>query len=210
MLELLNKGGPVMWVLAVTAVVAVMVFLERLFHLHRAQIKSDDFLKGIFNIVRRGNIAEAISICDETPGPVASIVRAAVLHYDEPKEEIQKAIEEAGLAEVPRLERNLNLLGTIAKISPLLGLLGTVLGMIQMFLSMQRHAPLLQAGDLGEGLWQALVTTATGLAIAIPAYAGYNFLIGRVETILLDMERISVNILAFLARKELWREPGAP
>ena len=191
-----------MWLLLVAGLIAAVIFMERLFHLHRAQIKPDDFLKGIYNILRRRNIAEAVAICEETPGPVAHIVRVAVLHHDEPKEDIQTAIEEAGLAEIPRLEANLNLLATIAKVAPLIGLLGTVLGMMRVFLAIQQKTPLVQFGDLTGGMWEALLTTAVGLAIAIPAYAGYNFLIGRVEAIMLDMERTSIEILSFLTGKD--------
>jgi biopolymer transport protein ExbB len=201
MFELIREGGPVMWLLVAAAVIATVIFLERVFHLHRAQIKSDDFLDGIFNILRRRNVVEAVSICEETPGPVAHVVKAAVLHHDEGWAELQKAVEEAGLAEVPRLEKGLNLLATIAQISPLIGLLGTVLGMLQVLVVIQQNAPLVHSGDLAGGLWQALLTTALGLAISIPSYAAYNFLVGRVETIVLDMERASVEILTFLAKQ---------
>jgi biopolymer transport protein ExbB len=198
MFELINKGGPVMWLILGCSMLAGLIFLERLLHLHRAQINAGDFLKGIYNILRRKNVVEAVSICEETPGPVAYIVRAAVLNYDESRETIARAIKEAGLAEVPRLERNLNMLLTIAQISPLIGLLGTVLGMMQALMTIQQKSPLLHSGDLGGGLWQALISTAAGLAVAIPAYAAYNFLVGRVESIVLDMERASGEILGFL------------
>ncbi len=198
MFELIDKGGPVMWLIVACSLLAGVIFLERLLHLHRAQINAVEFLKGIYNILRRNNVAEAVSICEETPGPVAFIVRAAVLHHDEPREQIALAIEEAGLAEVPRLERNLNMLLTIAQIAPLIGLLGTVLGMMQALITIEQQSPLVQSGDLATGLWQAMITTAAGLAVAIPTYVAYNFLIGRVEAVVLDMERASGDVLGFL------------
>ena len=198
MIQLIQKGGPMMWLILAVSIVAVVLFLKKLFDLHRAQIKWVDFLKGIYNILGRRNVVEAVSICEETPGPVASIVRAAVLHHDEDKESIQRAIEEAGLAEIPRLERNLTMLATLAQITPMMGLLGTVLGMMQVLLAVQEKSPLVHSGDLMGGLWQALISTAASLAVAIPIYAGYNLLVGRVESIVLDMERASVEILAFL------------
>jgi len=198
MFEMIQSGGPVMWLIAACSVIAAVIFLERLLHLHRAQINAGDFLKGICNVLRRQNVVEAVSICEETPGPVAYIVRAAVLQYDESRETIAQTIKEAGLAEVPRLERNLNMLLTLAQISPLIGLLGTVLGMMRSLQFIQQESPLVHSGDLGAGLWQALISTAAGLAVAIPTYAAYNFLVGRVEAIVLDMERASVEILAFL------------
>jgi biopolymer transport protein ExbB len=198
MIQLIQKGGPMMWLILAVSIVAAVLFLKKLFDLHRAQIKWVDFLKGIYNILGRRNVVEAVSICEETPGPVASIVRAAVLHHDEDKENIQRAIEEAGLAEIPRLEKNLTMLATLAQITPMMGLLGTVLGMMQVLLAVQEKSPLVHSGDLMGGLWQALISTAASLAVAIPIYAGENLLVGRVESIVLDMERASVDILAFL------------
>jgi biopolymer transport protein ExbB len=207
MLELMHKGGPIMWLIFAASFLGVVVFLAKLYDLHRAQIRSYDFLKGIYNILNRHNIVEAVSICEETPGPVASIVRAAILRHDEERPVIAQAIEEAGLAEVPRLERNLTVLATLAQITPILGLLGTVLGMIRVLQVIEQKAPLVHAGDVLGGLWQALLTAAAGLAVAIPAYAGYNFLVSRVESIVLDMERAALDILAYLTGPA--RRPGA-
>lgn len=200
MLEVFLKGGLVMWVIFGASVIAIMIFLERLFHLHRAQINSADFLEGIYNVLRRRNVVEAVSICEDTPGPVAHITRAAILNGDKDRAQIQHAIEGAGLAEIPRLERNVALLATIAHIVPLLGLLGTILGLMEALWAIHTKAPLIYAGDLAGGMWQALITSAAGLTVAIPAYAGYNFLLHRLESILLDMERTSVEILNFLSK----------
>lgn len=199
MVQLMSNGGVLMWIILGASLIAASIFLERLFHLRRAQINSADFLEGIYNVLRRRNIVEAVSLCEETPGPVAHITRAAILQGDADPDQIRKAIESAGLAEIPRLERNLALLATIAQITPMLGLLGTVFGMIEAMWVIQHKAPLVYAGDLAGGMWQALITTAAGLAVAIPAYAGYNFLLHRLEIIVLDMERCSVEILHFLS-----------
>jgi biopolymer transport protein ExbB len=198
MMQLIHKGGPMMWLILVCSVLAAAIFVKKLLDLHRAQIKWDDFLKGLYNILNKKNIVEAVSICDETPGPVASIVRAAILHHDEDADNIRRAIDETGLAEIPRLERHLGLLATLAQITPLLGLLGTVGGLMQVLLLIQQKAPLVHAGDLLGGVWQALISTAAGLAVAIPAYAGYNLLVGRVESIVLDMEKAAAEVLAYL------------
>jgi biopolymer transport protein ExbB len=198
MWELMVKGGWIMWPILVCSLAAAALFLERVFHLHRAQIKSDDFLSGIYTIVNRGNMAEAVSICDQTPGPVAHMVRLALLHSDEQPEELKQTINKAGLGEVPRLEKNLGGLLTIAQITPLLGLLGTVIGLIRVFITMEQNAPLAGIGDLSGGIWQALVTTAVGICVSIPAFAGYNFLLSRVETITLNMEYAAEEIYRFL------------
>ena len=208
MFELMQKGGPAMWLMLGCSLVAVSIFFERLFNLHRAQIKADDFLKGIYNVLRQRNYVEAVSICDETPGPVAHIVRAAILHHDEEVERIRQAIEETGFVEVPRLERHLGLLATLAKLAPLIGLLGTVLGMMRALMTAEQKAPLVQSGDLMAGMWQALICTAAGLVVAILAYAGYNLLVTRVESIVLDMEKISGDMITFFAGLERKKETG--
>lgn len=198
MLELMVKGGWIMWPILVCSLTAAILFIERLFHLHRAQIKQDDFLSGIYTIVNRGNTAEAVTICDQTPGPVAHIVRTGLLHSDEKPEELKQTITKAGLGEIPRLEKNLGGLLTIAQISPLLGLLGTVIGLIRIFMQMQQNAPLAEIGDLSGGIWQALITTAVGLCVSIPSFAGYNFLLSRVERITLNMEYAAEEVYHFL------------
>lgn len=177
---------------------AVLLFLERLFHLHRARIQQEDFLNGIYTVVNRGNMAEAVSICDQTPGPVAHMVRIALLHADEEPEELKETITKAGLKEIPRLERNMGGLLTIAQITPLLGLLGTVVGLIGVFMSLEANGPLVEISDLSGGMWRALATTAYGLSVSIPSFAGYNFLLSRVERITLDMEYAAEEIYRFI------------
>ena len=203
MLNLIGNGGPVIWLLLACGLFAAMVFLERLFNLHRAQIAADDFLKGIYNILNRDNMVEAAAICEEAPGPVARLALAAVLHHDDTLDNIGRAIEDAGLEEIPRMERGLGWLATLARITPLIGLLGTVLGMMDMLLAANRNAPLVQSADLTGGLWAALAATALSLIIAVLAYAGYNLLVSRVESILLDMERSASALMNFMRQ---WRQ----
>ena len=205
MFNIMNQGGPVMWLILACSICVIAIFLERLFHLHRAQIKTEDFLKGIFNVLRRKNVVEAVSICDETRGPTAYIVRHAILHYDEGSEQVEQAIAEGGRQEIARLERNLPLIATLAKITPLIGLLGTVLGLLDALSIIQQKAPLVHAGDFSGPMWRALLTTAFGLAVAIPAYVAYNFLVGRVESIVLDMDRTASETLSFLSSTD-WSE----
>jgi biopolymer transport protein ExbB len=193
------KGGWIMCPIMVCSVAAAALFLERIFHLHRAQIKEEDFLSGIYTVVNRGNLAEAVSICDQTPGPVAHLVRIALLHADEPREELKQTIRKAGLAEIPRLEKNLGGLLTIAQITPLLGLLGTIIGLVHVFAGMEQHAPLAEIGDLSAGIWQALLTSAVGLCVSIPSFVGYNFLLSRVERISLNMDYAAEEIYHYLA-----------
>ena len=206
MVNLIGNGGPVIWLLLVCGLFATLVFLERLFNLHRAQIAADDFLKGVYNILNRDNPVEAAAICEEAPGPVARLALAAVLHHDDTLENIGRAIEDAGLEEIPRMERGLGWLATLARITPLIGLLGTVLSLMDMLLAANRSAPLVQSADLTGGLWSALAATALSLVIAILAYAGYNLLVSRVESILLDMERSASALMNFMRRWKQNRE----
>jgi len=208
MWELMIKGGWIMWPILACSIIAAVLFLERVFHLHRAQIKQDDFLSGIYTIANRGNLAEAVSICDQTPGPVAHMVRIALLHSDESPEELKQTIAKAGLSEIPRLEKNLGGLLTIAQITPLLGLMGTVLGLIHVFMAMEQNAPLAEIGDLSAGIWQALITTATGICVAVPSFAAYNFLLSRVENITLDMEYAAEETFRFLAYDRNLSDPS--
>src|SRR6202000_293322 len=130
---ILKSGGPVFLLILLAGAVAVVVFIERFFHCHRAQINSTEFLNGVRNVLKRDNVVEAISICDATPGPVARLVKTAILNRDKSRERVREAVEEAGMTEVPLLEERLNLIATIAQIAPLLGLLGTIIGFMEIF-----------------------------------------------------------------------------
>jgi len=202
MFEIMIKGGPMMWFILAASVFAVMLFFERLLHLHRAQIDTNSFLKGIYNNLKRNNYLEAISICDDTPGPVARIIQTAILHRDEDDESIRLAMEEAGQTEIPRLETNLSWLATLAKITPLLGLTGTILGMIQTLDTIFRQAPLIEAGEIAGGLYQAMISTVAGLIVAIPIYCAYNFLVTRIESISIDMDASAWDILSFIKKRK--------
>ncbi|HMP72316.1 MAG TPA: MotA/TolQ/ExbB proton channel family protein [Kiritimatiellia bacterium] len=193
-----QTGSLVLWLIAAISLLATYLFFQRLFHLHRAQIKTSDFLAGIFNILGKGNVVEAISQCDDTPGPVARMARAAILAHQRNPVHVRQAMEDVGLAEIPRLERHLSLLLSLAQIAPLAGLFGTVIGMMDVVKAIELQAPVLYAGDLSPGLQQALLTTAAGIFVAIPAYVGYNFLVSRAEAILLEMERAYAEISLYL------------
>ncbi len=200
--EFINQGGPVFWIIVCMGVVAFFVFIERSLHLHRARIKSEDFLKGIINILKRENINEALTICDETPGPVAYIVKTAIMYRTGDRQDIRSAISDAALAETSRMERRLVVIATVAQMAPLLGLLGTVIGMMKSLLVMRYQVPLIQSADVMSGLFSALITTAAGLTVAIPCYAAFNLLVIKIDRIVLDMERASTEIMAFLGEQK--------
>ena len=191
----LANGGPVIWLILLAAAAAFVVFVERALFCHRSQINSAEFLNGVRTVLKRDNVVEAISICDATPGPVARIVKTAILNRDKGRERVREAIEEAGLTEVPLLEERLTLLATIAQIAPLLGLLGTILGLHDVF--GQISDPKLHATirEILSGIEPALICAAAGIGVAIPAHAGYNYLVSRVNKIVLDMERAAGEIV---------------
>ncbi|MGA2541487.1 MAG: MotA/TolQ/ExbB proton channel family protein [Verrucomicrobiota bacterium] len=191
----LSEGGWMIWLIMATSAVAVAVFLERLLQYHREQINSGEFLNGVRNVLKRDNVVEALAICDATPGPVARLVKVAILNRERGRFAVQEALEDAGAWEVPRLEEKLNLLATIAQIAPLMGLLGTVLGFMKVFRGLEEAGLSAHASQLSGGIWQALICTAAGLAVAIPSYAGYNYLVSRINAIVLDMEQVSSEIL---------------
>jgi biopolymer transport protein ExbB len=191
----LANGGVMIWLILLAGAIALVVFIERVLHCHRAQINSVEFLNGVRNVLKRDNVVEAISICDATPGPVARLVKTAILSREKGRERVREAVEEAGLAEVPVLEEKLNLLATIAQIAPLLGLLGTLVGFMEVFKAIGQEGLYSNFGMLSLGIWQALTCAAAGIAVAIPAHAGYNYLVSRINKIVLDMERASGEII---------------
>jgi biopolymer transport protein ExbB len=206
MTNVLIQGGPLLWFIMIGGLAALVIFLERWFHIHRAKIKTEDFINGIQNILSRGNIAEALTICKETPGPVAQIIRAAVMHSSQQPAMINQAIDGAAFNEISRLERHFATLATIAQIAPVIGLLGTVVGMIQSFMAMQQKAPLVPAADLAGGVWTAMITTAAGLIVAVFAYFTYNLLVAKTSSIVLDMEKAANEITGFLIDQNASKE----
>lgn len=186
------------WVLMLVGAAAMVVFVERLLIYHREQINSAEFLNGVRNVLKRDNIVEAVSICDATPGPVARLVKTAILNRDKGRERIQAVIEETGAIEVPRLEEKLSILATVAQIAPLIGLLGTVLAMLGLFSVMRTQGMAIHPFDFAKDIYGGLCSTALGLVIAILNYAGYNYLVRRVDAIVLDMQKAAAEMLNVL------------
>ncbi|MGB2600899.1 MAG: MotA/TolQ/ExbB proton channel family protein [Candidatus Omnitrophota bacterium] len=204
MWDLIVKGGPLMFLILLCSIIALAVVLEKLWQLHRAEINTEDFMEDIAETLKRNKIVEAIDKCNAMPGPIAQILKAGILKHDRPRVEIKDAIEDAGLHEVPRLEKNLSALATIAHISPLLGLLGTVTGMVRSFQVIELKATALMSvnpGDLAGGIWEALITTVAGLAVAIPTYVAYNFLVSKVDGFVLEMEKSATDVINILGTK---------
>ncbi len=204
MLEIIQKGGPVMIPIILCSIVALAVSMERFYHLHRVKIDTQKFLDTIVDSIRRNKIKEALQVCEQTPGPIPQILRVGILRHDRPREEIREAIQDAAQHEIPRLEQNLGILGTISHIAPLLGLLGTVTGLVRCFQIIQEKSTAMNPinpGDLAGGIWEALLTTVAGLTVAIPAIVVYNYFVHRVESFVNEMEISAGQLLDVLSNR---------
>lgn len=199
--QLFLAGGPIMWPILLSSIFAFAIIVEKFWHMHKIKIDTQDFLNNILNRMKRHEVKEAMHICDSTKSPVAHILKAGILKYDRSRPQIIEAIEDASLYEVPKLEKNLPMLATIGHIAPLLGLLGTVTGMVRCFQTVQAKSTSfnpISPGDLAGGIWEALLTTVAGLVVAIPAYVAYNYLVNRINSFVLEMEKASTELVNFL------------
>ncbi len=204
MWQMIKEGGVLMVPIILCSVVGLAVSIERVWHLYRARIDTKKFMEAITGSIKRNKIIQALELCDQTPGPIAHIVKAGVLKHDRGKNEIKEAIEDVGLHEVARLEKNLNILATVAHICPLLGLLGTVTGMMEAFQVIRDKAVIgspVNPGDLAGGISTALITTAAGLAVAIVFYVTYNYLVSRVENVIFEMEQSATDLTTAISQK---------
>jgi biopolymer transport protein ExbB len=200
-MKLMNDGGPIMWIIMGCAVLALFIFIVKVFQFHRDEISVRELLRGLFNVLQREGIVEALTLCDNTPGPVAKMLSAGILARQHGDKDIRSAIDDAVLDELPKLERHIALLGTLSYVSMLLGLLGTVLGMLEAFEVIQA-SEYFSAGAIGGPLAKALLTTAAGLTVAIPGHIGYTYLTIRVEAVTLDMEKAVLELTGFFERQE--------
>ncbi len=194
-------GGPVSILLLVLAVAAVVIFFERFFEMRRAQIDWQDFVKGVVNILDGGNVDEALAICDDTGVPVSSVVATAIRHRDASARVVRESVDAQGRAEIGRLDRRLAALAIIGQISPLLGLLGTIIGFVKAVMLVNGQA-LVTRVDLMSASMEALVCAALGLAVAIPVVVMYGSLNVRIDRISTELEAAASQIIAYIASKK--------
>ena len=206
-LTILQQGGPVFVLIGICALVAAFVFVRKWFEFYRAQVNINEIVAGLINVLRRDGMIEAITLCDNSPGPVPRVLSSAIRAYKE-GDDIRDALATQTLIEVPRLESLLNILATLAYVTPLLGLLGTVLGLVDSFQTMTA-APDSAATlpELSNGVYKALLCTAAGLSVAIPCHIAYNYLVSRVQDFCTDMEKASAEIMYFFRHHK--KENGA-
>lgn len=192
--EYMDKGGPVMWPILILSVIGFAVMIERAWVLRKARINVNEFLAKIRKaLMVNRSLRDAVKICEQYQGPVASVMKAGLLKYGQPKEDVEKTIENAAMYETTRLERGLAVLATAANIEPMLGFLGTVTGMINSFDALAKSG-LSNPGLVAAGISEALITTASGLIIAIPMQLAYNYYTSRINKFVRDVET-SANML---------------
>ena len=195
------SGGPVFWLLVALAVAAVVICFERFFELRRVQIDWQDFVKGVINVLGGGNAEEALAICEDTAVPVASVVATAIRHRDAGARVLREAVDSQGRAEISRLDRRLAALAIIGQISPLIGLLGTIIGFIKTVLLINSQE-LVARADLLNSSMEALLSAALGLGVAIPVAVMYGVLRVRMERIVVEMEAAASQITGYIATRE--------
>lgn len=191
-------GGVFVWPLLILAVTGVILFVERFLYLHKGHIHKNKFLAGVKTLVEKDRLIEALTLCEETPGPLTGVIRAALLHSDENPDKISRAIQTVALSEVPLLERRLGGITLVANLGPFLGLLGTGIAALNITKQLNLEGPYLNSAVFAGDLAQALVSTIFGLIVAVCALVGHHVLNGRVNAIILDMEIVGQEILQFL------------
>ena len=204
MWDLISKSGYLVWLffpIFLCSFFSLAIILERLFFYLSNKTNTLAVLSQILDLVRKNKIMEAIDVCERTPFYASNILKAGLTHYEEAKDVIKEAMENASLYEIPKLEKGLNFLSTIAHVSPLLGLLGTVVGLVKCFYVIEQKTTsvgMVNPSDLAGGIWIALLTTVAGLCVAIPTYIMYNYFVHKVNLATLESERAATELLEIL------------
>ena len=192
-------GGWIMIVLALLLAFAIYLFVERLVVLTKATKEDKTFMNRIRDYIKEGNIESAIKLCQRTENPSARMIEKGITRIGRPMQDVQVAIETVGHLEVSKLEKGLVLIATIAAGAPMLGFLGTVLGMVQTFFNMAQNASgIIEIATLSEGMYQAMVTTVGGLIVGILAMFAYNFLVSRVDRVVRQLESRTMEFMDLL------------
>ena len=196
--DLFKGGGWLMWVLLLLGGVTIFIFVERFVAIHRAQRLDMNFMKTIRAYVVAGKVKEAMAFCRKVNTPIARMVEKGLERLGRPMNDVQSAIENVANLEVSKLENGLPFLATIAGGAPMIGFLGTVLGMVQTFMDLSAAGGTVNMALLSSGMYVAMVTTVGGLIVGSPAYFGYNYLVARIEKLVFRMESNSIAFMDIL------------
>lgn len=209
MLELMQKGGIIMWIIAFFSLIAAIIIIERLLYLRRIRTDEEKMINRLKSTLEKGHFDEALAICETNPSPITNLMRVGIEYREYPRETIREVILDAANQEVPKLEKHLPALGTISYIAPLLGLLGTVIGNIEAFGVLGKFGAVGDPGLLAKGIAEALLTTAAGIVVAIPAVIFYNYLVSKVNHLIIRLEnRVNELVLLLRGRPELEGDTG--
>lgn len=193
--EIFLQGGLIMWFILATSVLGLAVVIDRFIVIRRAKINVPAFMIKLRGLIKKNDISGAVSVCMEEKSPIANIIRKGLKKYKFGHNRVKESIENAGKQEVNKLEKGLSILATVAGIAPLLGFLGTVTGMISAFMTIEDLAGSANPSDLAGGIWEALLTTAFGLIVGIPAFAFYNYFVNGVKKLVGDMETVANDVV---------------
>ncbi|HBK79432.1 MAG TPA: MotA/TolQ/ExbB proton channel family protein [Nitrospinae bacterium] len=199
MIDFLARGGVIMIPLGIFSVITLAIILERSFSLRTNRILRLDILQRVKELLADNQIGEAMTVCRRQPSVMGRILLSAIMNHDRDREELKTIVEDAARQEVPTLDRYLGMLGTIAAVSPLLGLTGTVFGMIRTFTVISEKG-IAHPSQLAGGISEALITTASGLVVAIPALIFYNYFTIKSDRLILEMEKYSFRLVDMLKR----------
>jgi len=201
------KWNMILVLLGCCSIISVTVFIERLLQLNKAAIDTNAFVIKMRKMIKERNIVEAVQACEDTGGSIANIIKKGLLKHNLTRDRVESAMETQGLLEVSSLEKNAKVLSVIAYIAPLIGLLGTVLGFIQAFGEMRQTGLMdISTTNIGEAMEYALITTAAGLVVAIPTVVGYNYIVSRIEGLVLEMQTTSSEIVDLLLNQNAGHE----
>lgn len=198
MIELATKGGWVMVVLLALSIVAIYIFGKKWWMIHKAQQVDKNFMRDIRDYIHEGKTKSAVSLCQKYDSPVARLVEKGIERIGRPLSDIQTAVENMGNVEIARLEKGLPALATIAGGAPMLGFLGTVLGMVRAFFNMANAGNNVDISLLSGGIYEAMVTTVGGLIVGILAYFAYNYLTAQISNLVFKMENATVEFMDLL------------
>ncbi len=198
MLEFIVKGGMLMYPIVLCSIVAIAIVLERAYHFFRIRINVSQFLLQIEQALQSNKIEAALRQAKNTTGPIACVVAVGISSCQKDADKWEKAVSRVGTKELVKLEKNMRILGIIAHVSPLLGLLGTVTGMIVAFMKIQELGGRVDASVLAGGIWEALLTTAAGLFVAIPTMCAYHYFEGKVDNYAMEMKEAGLLVSEWL------------
>lgn len=197
-LEILSQGGLLMIPLFILSVLAIYVIAERWRTLKNSRMDVNHMLNSIESLLKSGSQQRAIQYCEEFDKPLARILKAGIRRLGRPIRDIEEAIHNAGKKEIYQLEKRMNWLATIAGVAPLIGFTGTVTGMIRAFMDIQSLQGNVNPSVLAGGIWEALITTATGLIVGIIAFGFYNYLLGKISRMIFELENASADFVDLL------------